>query len=585
MPSANSDLVTGSQQAPVSSVYLLSKIEQARESVNSPTPTTPVFRPPRRCLRSPQSAQPRRSPPVAFRSGRPKSVEAAKCIKLQGSPYQGSTAGRSFDVSGILHQFKIKRPPCTFGVNTGALEALSEVGLERADRKARQRRLASRHNRHMQAVFAHSERGTGHDAVRVGWSIPSSLPMFGLSKKLWRRLIPDWASRTKRSKAGCNHYTKGCNVRAACCGGVFSCKKCHDMRTGHTMSHAASVICTKCGTEGPVGASCNSSQCRGRRFAKYFCSVCEVWEDRTGISLYHCKQCNKCLPGVGFGVDSWHCDRCNKCFDLRDWDDHQCKVPPAIVCGGCLALDNWSPHDCKTDHMHTNDWSTSSEGLCTIHQQPDRPAIQKAAILVLQKLVRGWLHRKRFKLWKECADSATTIQAILRTRRSSVMWSKLKQMKAAAVVIQSAQRASVARQRWHFLRDNRDIREEVQRELNAREAKAAKRGFAQLASLQHAAREHKGSLFEAAVKNQQEAAQVDRGLAARVRGKKLWARVKLARANGEIRMQAKAEAFDILKVEFMGVTRNIKVKPRGLKDLKKTIRKKNEVGLCAAVLN
>lgn len=48
--------------------------------------------------------------------------------------------------------------------------------------------------------------------------------------------------------------------------------------------------------------------------------------------------------------------------------------------------------------------------------------------------------------------------------------------------------------------------------------------------------------------------QVDRGLAARVRGKKLWARVKLAKANGEIKMQAKAEAFDILKVEFMGVT-------------------------------
>ena len=273
MPSADT---TGSQQAPASSEYLRSKIEQARESVTSPTPTTPVFRPPRRCLRSPQSAQPKRSPPVAFRSGRPKSVEAAKCIKLQGSPYQGSTAGRSFDVSGVLHQFKIKRPPCTFGVNAQALEALSEVGLERADRKARQHRLASRHKQHMQAVFAHSERGTGHDAVRVGWTRPSSLPVFGLSKKLWRRLIPDWRSRTKRSKAGCNHSTKGCNVRAACCGGVFSCQKCHDTRTGHTMSHAASVICTKCGTEGPVGASCNSAQCRGRRFAKYFCSVCEV---------------------------------------------------------------------------------------------------------------------------------------------------------------------------------------------------------------------------------------------------------------------------------------------------------------------
>ena len=46
----------------------------------------------------------------------------------------------------------------------------------------------------------------------------------------------------------------------------------------------------------------------------------------------------------------------------------------------------------------------------------------------------------------------------------------------------------------------------MQRELNAREAKAAKRGFAQLTTLQIAASEHKGSLFEAAVKNQQEAA-------------------------------------------------------------------------------
>lgn len=46
----------------------------------------------------------------------------------------------------------------------------------------------------------------------------------------------------------------------------------------------------------------------------------------------------------------------------------------------------------------------------------------------------------------------------------------------------------------------------MQRELDARETKAAQRGFAQLATLQLAARENKGSLFEAAVKNQQEAA-------------------------------------------------------------------------------
>ena len=268
-----------SSHAPISSLDLLSEIQRARQSAISC-----VFRPPRRC--STPSATKRL--PRAGLPCRPKSVEAVKCLRLHGCPYQGNNAGQSFDFSGVLHQLKVRRPSCTLGVNMHTLAALQKVGLDRTQVQSRRRKLTGQRDQNERATWTDGRDTTAADGIRVGLPTPSALPVFDMSQKIWLMLLPRWSEKKHRPlvgsaagrltgiAVGCKHQTAGCEIRASCCGGVFSCRQCHDQRTGHKMDRAASVICRRCGCEGPVGAACNSAQCRGRRFAKYFCSLCEV---------------------------------------------------------------------------------------------------------------------------------------------------------------------------------------------------------------------------------------------------------------------------------------------------------------------
>ena len=107
---------------------------------------------------------------------------------------------------------------------------------------------------------------------------------------------------------GCKHYTRKVRLVAACCGAAHVCRFCHDNVEDHTIDRYATneMICMKCGARQP-----SAKQCRECAVvvAKYFCSVCNLWDD-SGNTVYHCPFCNVCRRGEGVGKDFFHCMQC-----------------------------------------------------------------------------------------------------------------------------------------------------------------------------------------------------------------------------------------------------------------------------------
>ena len=113
---------------------------------------------------------------------------------------------------------------------------------------------------------------------------------------------------------GCKHYARKVRLVAACCGAAHVCRFCHDEAEDHTIDRYATneMICMKCGARQP-----SAKQCRECAVvvAKYFCSVCNLWDD-SGNTVYHCPFCNVCRRGEGVGKDFFHCMQCNSCVSL-----------------------------------------------------------------------------------------------------------------------------------------------------------------------------------------------------------------------------------------------------------------------------
>ena len=130
---------------------------------------------------------------------------------------------------------------------------------------------------------------------------------------------------------GCAHYRRKCRLVAPCCGGVYSCRFCHDeqqhdlepdpQRKHKLNRHAVrEVICNICDTRQPSAESCVSC---GTRFARYFCAVCNLYDDE-GLTkhIFHCDKCGLCR--VGPREAYFHCDGCNVCLSVSLRDKHKC---------------------------------------------------------------------------------------------------------------------------------------------------------------------------------------------------------------------------------------------------------------------
>ena len=113
---------------------------------------------------------------------------------------------------------------------------------------------------------------------------------------------------------GCKHYARKVRLVAACCGAAHVCRFCHDESEDHTIDRYATkeMICMRCAARQPSAKECR--EC-GDVVARYFCSVCNFWDD-SGNDVYHCPFCNVCRRGEGLGKDFFHCMQCNSCVSL-----------------------------------------------------------------------------------------------------------------------------------------------------------------------------------------------------------------------------------------------------------------------------
>lgn len=123
---------------------------------------------------------------------------------------------------------------------------------------------------------------------------------------------------------GCKHYKRNCKLLAACCNQLYPCRRCHDEENVHSVDRKSitKMMCMKCLTIQPIGATCSTASCDNLVMAKYYCRICSIYDDEREI--YHCPYCNLCRVGKGLGIDYFHCMNCNACMS-RSLSVHKCR--------------------------------------------------------------------------------------------------------------------------------------------------------------------------------------------------------------------------------------------------------------------
>ena len=87
--------------------------------------------------------------------------------------------------------------------------------------------------------------------------------------------------------------------------------------------------------------------------ARYYCAICNLWDDQPGRDIYHCPFCNLCRLGKGLGIDACHCMDCNACMHLSEYPTHKCRDLAACpVCTDTL-FDSSQPYRVRQLHCTT----------------------------------------------------------------------------------------------------------------------------------------------------------------------------------------------------------------------------------------
>ncbi|KAF9964227.1 hypothetical protein BGZ70_006762 [Mortierella alpina] len=133
----------------------------------------------------------------------------------------------------------------------------------------------------------------------------------------------DKASMIQEGQLGCQHYRRGCKLKANCCGKWFNCRFCHDDASDHAIirNETKMMLCMHCKTPQTAAQSCSSCNAQ---LAKYYCDVCKLWDDHPEKAIYHCVDCGICRIGNGLGIDFFHCIKCNICMNIHLKDNHKC---------------------------------------------------------------------------------------------------------------------------------------------------------------------------------------------------------------------------------------------------------------------
>ncbi|KAI4167918.1 MAG: hypothetical protein LQ343_006788 [Gyalolechia ehrenbergii] len=122
---------------------------------------------------------------------------------------------------------------------------------------------------------------------------------------------------------GCPHYKRNIKLQCSACYRWYTCRFCHDEVEDHSLNRreTKNMLCMLCGCAQSASEEC--SRC-GERSARYYCSVCKLWDDDPGKSIYHCNDCGICRIGQGLGKDFYHCKTCCVCLSIGIRETHRC---------------------------------------------------------------------------------------------------------------------------------------------------------------------------------------------------------------------------------------------------------------------
>jgi len=109
----------------------------------------------------------------------------------------------------------------------------------------------------------------------------------------------------------CEHYFRNCKLVSPCCNNIYMCRFCHNDNEDHEINRfeIKEIICCKCNKQQKVSNQCVECNIQ---FAKYFCNICNFFDDRIERNYYHCDKCGICR--VANDKKYFHCDTCNNCF-------------------------------------------------------------------------------------------------------------------------------------------------------------------------------------------------------------------------------------------------------------------------------
>ena len=129
----------------------------------------------------------------------------------------------------------------------------------------------------------------------------------------------------------CSHYNRGCLVECDKCAEYVNCRLCHEEMDRFKVR---AIKCKECGIlEQLPLTDLNCKEC-DNLLARYYCSVCNLFELDKEKSIFHCNECGICRKGVR--EDYFHCDKCNMCI-LVTTDQHNCFQnsfqAECVICG------------------------------------------------------------------------------------------------------------------------------------------------------------------------------------------------------------------------------------------------------------
>ncbi|KAH7040724.1 zinc-ribbon-domain-containing protein [Microdochium trichocladiopsis] len=122
---------------------------------------------------------------------------------------------------------------------------------------------------------------------------------------------------------GCQHYMRNVKLQCSTCERWYTCRFCHNEAEDHELirKETKNMLCMYCGTAQKAGEVCVAC---GVSAARYYCSVCKLWNNDPDKNVYHCDDCGICRVGRGIGKDFFHCKRCVACIAISTVHDHKC---------------------------------------------------------------------------------------------------------------------------------------------------------------------------------------------------------------------------------------------------------------------